>query len=510
VSAATIDVDDLGPVRHLSIPVPSGGGVVVLRGRNGLGKSHALAAVSALAGAGDRPPTRDGQRAGHVEGLGARLTVGLRTTRSGELEARAIDGADPSQLVDPGIKDLAAADRRRIEALCRLAGVRADLGLFASVLPAGGEDALRRVASPATIAAEDLPAMAAGLRRDLQAAARAAENEAQARRGEAEGYRGAYQGVDLAAPHDRAELGAAAEAAAVALARAQEQRRGADEARAAAARAREAVERAAYDGPSAEDAARAEGEARTELARIREQLASAESLLSAASRARAAAVSHERAVAAWRDSIEAAERTPRPEDAELAELDAAAKRARAALSTCEVVRRAIDARAAQERALAISAEAERRGAALRDAARDVDQALSAALDKAGTGLRVLEGRLVLDTDRGAEPFAELSPGERWRVALDVALSTGGPASLLVIPQEAWEAMDPINRAAVGEHARRTGVVVLTAEADEGELRAEPLDLGQRPAADVTPQPGGPRPPGPPGPKGPPRPWERRP
>lgn len=44
----TVEIKDIGPIENLSIPVPDGGGVVVFRGKNGVGKSHALAAIDAL------------------------------------------------------------------------------------------------------------------------------------------------------------------------------------------------------------------------------------------------------------------------------------------------------------------------------------------------------------------------------------------------------------------------------------------------------------------------------
>ena len=44
--------------------------------------------------------------------------------------------------------------------------------------------------------------------------------------------------------------------------------------------------------------------------------------------------------------------------------------------------------------------------------------------------------------------------------------------LVVVRQEAFESLDPTNRAEIDEHARRLGVVVLTAEAAAGDIRAE--------------------------------------
>jgi hypothetical protein len=40
---------------------------------------------------------------------------------------------------------------------------------------------------------------------------------------------------------------------------------------------------------------------------------------------------------------------------------------------------------------------------------------------------------------------------------------------------AFESLDPTNREAIAEHARRRRVNILTAEAADGELRAEPYE-----------------------------------
>ncbi len=48
----------------------------------------------------------------------------------------------------------------------------------------------------------------------------------------------------------------------------------------------------------------------------------------------------------------------------------------------------------------------------------------------------------------------------------------GEHGIMVLPQGAWESLDPANRAHVGELARERKIVVLTAEATDGELRAE--------------------------------------
>jgi len=64
-------------------------------------------------------------------------------------------------------------------------------------------------------------------------------------------------------------------------------------------------------------------------------------------------------------------------------------------------------------------------------------------------------------------------GERWRIALEIAIAAVGEGGLLVIPQEAWEGLDPLNREAIAQQAKAALVVILTAECSDGELTAEP-------------------------------------
>ena len=84
------------------------------------------------------------------------------------------------------------------------------------------------------------------------------------------------------------------------------------------------------------------------------------------------------------------------------------------------------------------------------------------------GMAVVSGELVVRTDRGNEPFADLSTGERWRIALQVGAKAVGPG-VLVCRQDGWEALDTENRQAVATMAREMGLTILTAIASTGEL-----------------------------------------
>ena len=97
------------------------------------------------------------------------------------------------------------------------------------------------------------------------------------------------------------------------------------------------------------------------------------------------------------------------------------------------------------------AEADR----LRKAA-GTDEVLSGVVSKSGSPLRVEAGRLVLDTHRGATYFGDLSHGERWKMAIDIAIEAVGPNGVLTVPQECWEGLDEIARKAIAEHVQGPG------------------------------------------------------
>ena len=81
-----------------------------------------------------------------------------------------------------------------------------------------------------------------------------------------------------------------------------------------------------------------------------------------------------------------------------------------------------------------------------------------------------EARLVISTDRGeAEPFDELSDGERWRTIVPLCCEAG---RLVVLPQAAYGELANSTRSLLDVIAAQVGAYILTAQADDGELRAE--------------------------------------
>lgn len=131
MSDKAIEIENIAAVKHVTIPYPDGGGIVVLKADNGKGKSTTLAAIeSAVTGNGSLS-VRDGALKGTVSAFGVTITVGKNTRRKGELSVTSLDGKlSIGELIDPGRKEPEAADARRIKALLALVGAEADPSLF--------------------------------------------------------------------------------------------------------------------------------------------------------------------------------------------------------------------------------------------------------------------------------------------------------------------------------------------------------------------------------------------
>jgi hypothetical protein len=493
----TIDIRDLGPIQSVSIPVPAEGGVVVLRGKNGAGKSIAISAVDALTREGKPSPAaraREGSIGGSIEGLGRSIRVGMqRSTSKGELEVASIgDDVDVAALVDPGFVDPAAADRARVRAALVLARVKVSPERFAELV--GGMETLQRFARPETLAATDPVEMAEKVRRDLHASALALAKTADRLEATAAGLR-----ESLTMPADpidevavRGELEAAVRLRAELVQRQELARRNRGLRATALARIEsagqqpdlQALEDAETTAFAAEEAAGlAEQEALAALEQAKLRVTQTRAALVSARAAREAA---REAARAARDSVarldaahQALEAIADVAEPGQAEVDAAGARVVAAHQAAErlgIMREEAARRAESDQAAEKAKQARIDSEALREAARGTDGVLADAIAEfAPAGLTIRDGRLVFARDGQQKYFADLSDGERWKVALDLAIDALGDARILAISQLAWEGLDADARAAINAHAKQRQTVIVTAEADHNEigpLRAE--------------------------------------
>ena len=461
-----IRIENVGPIEALTIPIPEAGGVVVLHGRNGSGKSTALKATQALLQGKGSLVARDGARSGSIELGAARITVGKNTRRSGELETVHLeDRLSIADLVDPGLKDPEAADRRRVRALV---GLAAGEGWFEGLKTGMGDAAL---SIDWNVIDRTDPVLAAQQVKDqLHETARRSEAESQAAAAKAAALEESFPDEMLGEVDDDATLRDRFAEASRRHAELLERARASEAGWAAAVSARAALERARaeYDGPDSQTALEMRDDAKVDLYAATKALGEAEERHSEAKTELQqfelilkTAQIHEANLAAWAATINATHPAA-PDPNELAQAEAVAVLAQKACETAALQRKAVDARdqAAQLRVVAMVAGD--RAKARRDEAARVDTALASLV--ACPELAVASGRLVTETARGATPFSELSEGERWAMSLRIAAGRVGEHGLIVVPQEAWEGLDAFNRAAIDTLARELCVVVLTAEA----------------------------------------------
>ena len=159
---------------------------------------------------------------------------------------------------------------------------------------------------------------------------------------------------------------------------------------------------------------------------------------------------------------------PEVRNVDHAAADGAVESAKAAMEVGGRIREALRRKEEIDRAHAKASEAARDEQRLRGAARGVDGVLSSVVSACSAALRVDDGRIVTDTARGQTLYADLSHGERWRLAIDFAIRAVGPRGVLVCPQEAWEGLDPTNRESVREQLDGSGVTLYTAACSDGE------------------------------------------
>lgn len=484
-----IKVRNVGPVANLDFKVEFGK-VNVIKGRNGSGKSYTLKTAQALIkGQGTGLQQRDGSIRGELEGFGAVLRLARSVRRTGDVDVVSLEGRfNVADLVDPGIKAPDAADAQRIKALVQLAGGSgADPALFYGLI--GGQKDFEHYVSPSATDTDDLVTMAARIKRDLEKHARMASDQAEREVAAAEAARALTVDVDLNGPDDAEKLQAELEFAITENQRLNSQAQAINRQLLTAHSARNqlADAQASYAGLTVGETARDETNARIASELAASEVARLEDLLHVArNEAQKATMQHEKAVAAlqsvteheqtlsaWRAAIDDAANVEPVEPVLLEQAAADVTIARQALERGTLIRQAKAKLTAATEHMTQAAGFRRVSDWLRDAGKATDDVLSDLVGKLGCSLTVSGGRLMVEHPvRGVTYYGELSDGERWKVALDIAIDAVGPNGLLVIEQHAWQDLDPINRGVIIDHVAQSSVAVLTAECDAGELRAE--------------------------------------
>lgn len=469
-----IRISNIGPIANAAIQIPEDGGVVVLRGRNGSGKSIALQAVNAAVSGKGKPPLKDLAKQGSVSAAGVNLTVGRAVRRSGELEVSTLEGRlSVADLVDPGIADPIRADATRIKALVGLSGATIDPG----DLHGFPENLLDGIDLDEPVAAM------AELRKRLNIGASEYEKLAAKDEAAAKALLESLEELDGAAiDPDKAQERVTQALRAIDRLEGQIKLAVDASARNKAARDRLALIPVVGVDAAQRDAARLEDVTAEKNALALKLKADYEAALAdyktsvvdrdaAAAAAYAASDQAKLRAELERQISESEIAKPSYEEIEAANSELAAAKAE---QTKAAQQQAMNQqRIKSDELFSSSQEHAQEAIDLRAKAKQTDEVLSEIVSTlSGCPLTVIEGRLSTQTKRGPTFYADLSMGERWRIALEIAIAAVGEGGLLVIPQEAWEGLDPLNREAIAKQAKAARVVILTAECSDSELSAE--------------------------------------
>jgi chemotaxis protein histidine kinase CheA len=484
-----IKINCIGPVEEFAYELKDPG-IHVLKGDAGVGKTTILKTVEFSDGAtNDKPIKKDGAKSG-VAVIGGKTIKVMKTVREeGELGFECMGDLDLYGLHSPRFQNATTRDAHRIKALVRMAKVTPDASLFHDLLQSREE--FDAIVDSDAVATDDLVEMAAKVKRAIDKAALSEERQAETARANQRSKSELFAGVNFDAPHDQqalrdAQVKAIENKSAVSQKRQDAMRtiatakdaRGkldaADNGAVSVADATKALE-AAFEARSAADAAVHELE--RQLADAKHQLSLAESQAESAGKALLSAKRHEELTSEWRSQIEAAEGIDCPTEEDVARAVAAVDAANEACDIGKVVRDAIQAKSDAARFSEVAKGHEKTAKRLRDAATATQDVLSEAIARIpNCPLRVWNdedgnARIVLKTDRSeAEPFDELSDGERYDVLMPMLFN---PGRIVVLSQAGYGELSPAIRSRVHNCAKERGAFLLTAQADAGPLRAEP-------------------------------------
>jgi len=468
----------------LEFEFPPGGGVVIVQGPNGCGKSEILHHAQVVLSGDGKLNKRDKAKTGSAEIAGRKLVVKKLTRTTGDLEVEGVGDLDIGVLHSPGKIDPVASDSIRIKALVRLSKVAAEIDQFYRL--AGGEKAFDELVDASAREKTDLVEMAGLVKRGFESEARRHAKTAKTETQSAVALRKSIENIDLTAPHGY-QLRLDWEAAHEAKTRIVTQREQSDSAAPLIESARRKLAEFAVKVNSEADA-KAEAAA-LKLDEADEQVERCEAALTSAKTKRALAeAAADDANQAMRQAADAKkgcedlnadiselESRPRPTDDLISQVESNATDARAVYDAGILIDAAMvtAAQAAEHESKAAAMtrdELQWRQAALAcseilaDAVREIPNCLL-------TVTTTIDGddRLTIATPRSDETmFNDLSDGERWGPIIPLA---AGADRVIVLPQSAWEGLDPDNRQVVYELCRENHCWIVTAQAAAGQMRA---------------------------------------
>lgn len=496
----TIEIDDIGAIQHLELPCRPGT-VVELTGTNGAGKTTALRTVDAIAGKnGVKLANRDGchkgsVRFGELQIKVARDGANRRLGERDKLVATLDDGLNLHEIIDPKLKDGAAADLQRIKLLAKLCGAALPIEELQALV--GGPDEFEKLVPPGDLDPNDVVGSVAKVKRAFEAAARLAEGLTEKHRGSAAAKRQENATVDMTAEHDGDKLQGELEDLIREVTRTNTLKTQHVAGRAARdeAQRRLASAVAEYTGPTLEAAQAAYEAAQQRTIEQRErcndiaeqlrlakaELAESESAENLARAVKTAAFDHDALIAGWRETIAKGIDGEEPTDEDIQLLDMRLSAARQAqqlgVRVRDALKREEDAAEFDRKAK----EAEKRAELLREAAQGTLDTLVHAVASASTVLKIDdEFRLTAEhPERGTIYFSDFSPGEQWSIVLDIVVGvfrSRGGRGICAIAQEGWDALDGRNRRIVKEKVFGTDLTLYVAQADRDDAPSDEIQV----------------------------------
>lgn len=481
-SKKNLVLKNVGAIHELTIPVPDDGGVVELIGPNGAGKTTALRAAQGILGdKKDRSGLRhhDDAEKGSVSFGDCTITLGRTNRTSGALDVHSLAGhVDLGDIVDPQIEDPLRADKRRIEAIFKVAGASMEGTELRKLLP---EADLKEIDWNDSSWKEPILDVSDKLRTVFTERARKLEKESSEQIAQAKAMRvGKHEAFARPSDEDVETAKQNFQAQTEEGIKLAERKRQADEQFSRVAKARREMEE--IDG----------GDIQSKIDAVIEKMEAAnkshaayeveidkhnKAIVELANAAEK--VFHEfNALEGQRDLLLAQQKVQDKLEAIIAEsvqpitedrVDAQRKVVAEAQAQWDELRQAVIDADVLEKAQKLEAKAEvtaEKGKAAREiAGKGIDKALGQLISKVFPGSQFLDGRLaVTHPKRGDTYFGELSDGERWTVVLDLATSLCPESTMLVVPQSAWEGLDGVNRQKINAWAKEHKIVVMTAKA----------------------------------------------
>ena len=193
-----IVVKKVGPIDELHIPIPPEGGVVLCRGRNGLGKSTAIEATKAALGQKVKlEKQRDQVQSGSIETpWGRKVTVGQKVVGSGKLTVSTVDeDFSFADIVEPPEKDPVAADKTTLKAILRAGRAKADVTRFHKLF--NNVEDFRRYVDEEAVKTDDVVQMASLVKRGIETAAREEEALYERCKNEFDTLKKSMDGIDM-------------------------------------------------------------------------------------------------------------------------------------------------------------------------------------------------------------------------------------------------------------------------------------------------------------------------